>query len=199
MNRYKIILSNQNVYKEIEIQDNVLKLTVGTSLECNVRLHKDLFFEEFLLTFSKQGDLWIVTCSDNLFLNVGDVRKLLNKSVKLGDVLSVKYQDSDVEAFNIEFLIDFDNESKNYERIINVSNCSNIKIGTNHSCQISLKGHYVNNDLLEFQRNKKGFSVNIINTTYGFYLNGTKTISKCTIKDGDFFSISDFVFYYKVF
>ena len=48
------------------------------------------------------------------------------------------------------FLIDFDNESKNYERIINVSNCSNIKIGTNHSCQISLKGHYVNNDLLEF-------------------------------------------------
>lgn len=197
MNRYKIILSNQNVYKEIEIQDNVLKLTVGTSLECNVRLHKDLFFEEFLLTFSKQGDLWIVTCSDNLFLNVGDVRKLLNKSVKHGDVLSVKYQDSDVEAFNIEFLIDFDNESKNYERIINVSNCSNIKIGTNHSCQISLKGHYVNNDLFEFQRNEKGFSVNIINTTYGFYLNGTKTISKCTIKDGDFFSISDFVFYYK--
>lgn len=197
MNRYKIILSNQNIYKEIEIQDNVSKLTVGTSLECNVRLHKDLFFEEFLLTFSKQGDLWIVTCSDNLFLNVGDVRKLLNKSVKHGDILSVKYQASDVEAFNIEFLIDFDNESKNYERIINVSNCSKIKIGTNHSCQISLKGPYVNNDLLEFQRNEKGFSVNIINTTYGFYLNGTKTISKCTIKDGDFFSISDFVFYYK--
>ena len=197
MNRYKIILSNQNIYKEIEIQDNVSKLTVGTSLECNVRLHKDLFFEEFVLTFSKQGDLWIVTCSDNLFLNVGDVRKLLNKSVKHGDVLSVKYQNSDVEAFNIEFLIDFDNESKNYERIINVSNCSKIKIGTNHSCQISLKGSYVNNDLLEFQRNEKGFSVNIINTTYGFYLNGTKTISKCTIKDGDFFSISDFVFYYK--
>lgn len=197
MNRYKIILSNQNVYKEIEIQDNVLKLTVGTSLECNVRLHKDLFFEEFVLTFSKQGDLWIVTCSDNLFLNVGDVRKLLNISVKHGDVLSVKYQNSDVEAFNIEFLIDFDNESKNYERIINVLNCSKIKIGTNHSCQISLKGSYVNNDLLELKRNEKGFSVNIINTTYGFYLNGTKTISKCTIKDGDFFSISDFVFYYK--
>lgn len=39
---------------------------------------------------------------------MGDVRKLATKQLTHGDVLEVKYQDSDNLVFAMEFLIDFD-------------------------------------------------------------------------------------------
>lgn len=41
--RYKIILSNNNLYKEIELAPAVQQVRVGTGVECDVRLNKKLF------------------------------------------------------------------------------------------------------------------------------------------------------------
>lgn len=43
-NRYKIIISNKNLYKEVELAADVEELKVGTGIDCGVRLYRDLFF-----------------------------------------------------------------------------------------------------------------------------------------------------------
>ena len=119
-NRFRIIISNKNIYREIELSPDMQGIRVGTEIECDVRLRKELFFEEFELLFSK-GNSWRVICSDNLYISVGDAKKLLAKDLQHGDVFTVKYQDSNSDVFNIEFLIDFDfkenNDRRKYRRI----------------------------------------------------------------------------------
>ena len=43
--RYKIIVSSKNIYKEIELPVDAKEVKLGTSVDCDVRLHKSLFFE----------------------------------------------------------------------------------------------------------------------------------------------------------
>ena len=84
--RYKIIISNRNFYKEIEIPEHIESLSVGTGIACDVRLHKDMFFGQLELSFTRsEDDSWSVICSDNLYITVGDVRKLVTKRLKHGD------------------------------------------------------------------------------------------------------------------
>lgn len=55
-NRYKVIIANRNIYKEIELSPNMTQLKVGTSAECDVRMRKDAFFEPIELLFTKIAD-----------------------------------------------------------------------------------------------------------------------------------------------
>ena len=53
--RYKVVLSNKNIYKEIEITSERKSLTVGTAMDSEVRLRKELFFGEIQLSARIQG------------------------------------------------------------------------------------------------------------------------------------------------
>ena len=152
--RYKIILSNNNLYKEIELSPDMQQARVGTAVECDYRLHKHLFFGQIELFFSRTKDGWSVVCSDNLYITVGDVRKLATKQLVHGDILEVHYQDSDIIAFTMEFLFDFDNGKLKYERVIDVSGCSKFSIGTSANCNLVLKSDYLKNDYIEFTNRK---------------------------------------------
>ena len=195
--RYKIILSSNRLYKEIELTQEAHQVRVGTGVNCDVRLRKELFFGQIELLFVKNGSQWSVRCSDNLYLTVGDSRKLMTKSLSHGDVLKVKYQESDNIVFALDFLIDFDDGKKKYERAIDVSGVTSFTIGTPSSCYISLIGDYVKNDTILLNKKSNGFILDIKNTTYGVYINGKKAKSQDVINDGDFLSISDYFFYFK--
>lgn len=196
--RYKIVISSRNIYKEIELAANAQQLRVGTGTDCDVRLHKDLFFEQVELTFVKNGENWSVLCSDNLYLTVGngDIRKLMTKSLTHGDSFEVKYQMADNLVFNVDFLIDFDNGRTSYKRAIRVENASKITIGAS-SANVVLHSSYAQNDFIELHRKGSGLVLNIKKTTYGVYHNGKKTASGEVIKDGDFLAVADYFFYYK--
>ena len=129
-NRYKIIISNKNLYKEIELADDAGELKVGTGIDCGARLHRDLFFGQIELTFIKMNGKWSLICSDNLYLSFGDVRKLMTAELEHGDILEVKYQESDNLAFRLEFLIDFDSGEKKYERVIELGQTQSLRIGS---------------------------------------------------------------------
>ena len=197
MNRYKVTLSSNTVYKEIELASGLKQLKVGTDVDCDVRLRKELFFGQIELVFVKTGDDWTITCSDNMYLTVGDIRKLMTKKLVHGDVLEIRYQESDNLIFTIEFLIDFDDGKKKYERIIDVSGVNSLTIGALPNCSIVLAGEYVKNDMLALSKSADGFTVDIKNTTYGVYINGRKAKSGDEIKDMDFLFVSDFFFYFK--
>ena len=58
--RYKIIISNKNLYKEIELAPDVCQLKVGTGIDCDARLRKDLFFDQIEMLFVKNNNDWTV-------------------------------------------------------------------------------------------------------------------------------------------
>ena len=197
MNRYKVTLSSNTVYKEIELASDLQQVKVGTGIDCDIRLRKELFFGQIELIFAKSGDTWTVTCSDNLYITVGDVRKLATKQLNHGDELEIKYQESDNLVFTMEFLIDFDDGKKKYERIIDVSGITSLTIGTSANCNIVIGGEYAKDDALVLTKKSEEFVVDIKRTNYGVYINGKKAKSKDVIKNDDFLSISDFFFYFK--
>ena len=197
MNRYKITLSSNTVYKEIELAPDAQQVKVGTGVDCDIRLRKELFFGQIELLFVKNGKDWSVHCSDNLYLTVGDIRKLMTKNLVHGDVLEIKYQESDNLVFTMDFLIDFDDGKKKYERIIDVSGTTSLTIGAPTNCNISIGGEFVKDDAIILNKKDKGFVIDIQKTTYGVYINGKKAKSKDIIKDGDFLSVADYFFYFK--
>lgn len=74
-NRYKIILSNRNIYKEIELSPEMQCVRIGTSIESDVRLRKELFFEEFEMIFQKieTGVLYART----ICISVWEIQKIV--------------------------------------------------------------------------------------------------------------------------
>ena len=194
-NRYKVIISNKNLYKEIELTADMEELKVGTGIDCGVRLYKDLFFGRIELTFIRRNGKWSVLCSDNLYLSWGDVRKLMRAELAHGDSLEVKYQDSDNLVFRMEFLIDFESGRRKYERIIDLGAAQSVRIGSGNGCNIILRSQYTVNESLLLYRQNDSLMLQTERTLYGVYHNGKKAEMREEIKSGDFFSVSDYFFY----
>lgn len=195
--RYKIIISNKNIYKEVELAANAKQVKVGTAIDCDFRLRKELFFDQIELLFTKNENGWSIMCSDKLYLTVGDVRKLITKQLQHGDILEIHYQDSDNTVFNLEFLIDFDNGKLKYERKIDITDISSLSIGALSNNDIVLGSNYIHNDSIVLNKKDDSYILNIKKSTYGVYHNGKKAVNNEEIKNGDFFSLSDYFFYYK--
>jgi len=195
--RYKIIIYNKNIFKEIEIASDVTRVKVGTGAECDYRLRKDMFFEPIEIVFSKTEDTWSAFCSDNLYITVGDVRKLITKNLTHGENIEIKYQNSDNNVFFVEFIIDFDSENRKYNKVISLTGTQSLSIGSKASNNIYIRSQYVKNDDIVLENKKTSATLTILNTTYGIYHNGMRAQNHEEIKNGDFFSIADFFFYYK--
>ncbi|MDO5812375.1 MAG: type VII secretion protein EssC [Bacillota bacterium] len=195
--QYKIIISSKNIYREIELPMDAKTFKVGTTKECDYRLPKDLFFEEIRLDLTNDNGQWIVMGSDNIYLSMNDSRKLFVVKLSHGDLLVVKYQSSNSEIFNVEFTVDFDTKERKFERQIDILNKERITIGSKATDDIQIKGEYIGNDEITITKNNGNLLLTINTYTYGVYLNGNKVIQNVEIKNCDFFSISDFMFYYK--
>lgn len=194
--RYKIILSNNNFYKEIELTEDLQQIKVGTGVDCDVRLRKELFFGQVELVFARNNEAWSVMCSDNLYLTAGDIRKFATKKLNHGDVLEVKYQESDNFVFSLDFIIDFD-QRKKYERAFDISGKASVSIGNNKECDIYISSEYISGDSIVITRNKGLFILSVNQTSYGVYINGSRAKTGDALRNGDFLSISDFFFYLK--
>lgn len=194
---YRVVLSNNSFYKEVEVSSSVEDFSVGTIFECNYRLRKEHFFEDFVISFDRKEEGWTLVCTDNLYFSDGGVRKLLRTDMMYGETVSVKYRNFDVELFKIELNIDFLHSFISYERMIDTSECKSIKIGDDSSAQIRVSGPYVNGDVIELDRSGKDFSYKVKKATYGFLINGFNAKDTGVIKNGDFFSLSNFNFFYR--
>ena len=141
--RYKLIITSKSLYKEIDIPADSSEIRIGTSPEADVRLRKELFFSPIDITLTKDNTGWSVFCSDNLYLTVGDIRKLLTKRMNHGDELFVRYQDSNIDVFSLSFVIDFDYEVKQYDLEIDIAGKKKI-IAENSAAQIVPTVQYMN-------------------------------------------------------
>ena len=73
---YIIKFSSKKVYKEIQLPVDCELVKIGMDISCDVRLYKEDFFEIFQLELSKTHNEWQVICSENVYVDAGDVRKL---------------------------------------------------------------------------------------------------------------------------
>ena len=193
-NKYKIIVSKRGLYKEFELATDADEIRLGTNAGCDLRLRKDLFFEPFELTMIKNDGAWSVFSSENVYISVGDSRKLMTLAPAHGEIFSVKYRKYDTEVISVEFLIDFDSESRSYERIIDIKRCQSVRIGASPSSQIQISSPFITDDEIEIVSTPSGYELSIIRTGYGVYLNGVKVQKKAELAYGDFISVSDFIF-----
>lgn len=193
-NRYKIVISSRTIYREIELSPSAKQLKIGTDMDCDVRLHKSLFFGRIELLFTKVNEEWSLLCSDNLYITVGDIRKMVTKKLHNGDALEIKYFDSDNTVFSLDFLIDFDDGHIRYERIIDTSYQPEIRIGCASDNTVVIKSPYVKDDRIVLSRYGENYTIRIDNASYGVLHNGKQAESGELVKNGDFISISDFFF-----
>lgn len=198
LGRYKIIVTNKNIYKEIDLPPELEMLTLGTGSENDVRLRKAYFFENIQLILKKVNGVWQVICSDNIYLDVGDVRKVFTLQLKHGDEFCVRYHASDHEVLKIAFMIDFDYERKDYGLKIDVSTKNMIKIGSTPDADIQIRSGYLDNEWIILEkRDNNQIYIHDVKTKYGTYVNGIRIKEKQLIKECDFFSVAEFSFYYR--
>lgn len=196
INRYKIVISNKNIYEEIELPLDTTVYQLGTSKESNYRLDRKMLLDDFYLLFSNTNGKWAVMCSDNIFIADGDSKKLLSKTLEHGNRFKVKYQHSYAEAFNVDFMLDFDKEEHNYDRKIIVSD-NTFLIGTNNNNNIIIKSKYAVNENIKLIKKKNDYIVKIISTQFGIYKNGIRINDGDLVENMDFLSIADVSFYFK--
>lgn len=196
--RYRIIVSGKNLYKEVEVSPGSKTVTFGTDSDCDVRVRKNLFYEPIRLVFSQeaQGN-WNIVCSDNLYIYVDDVRKLMTLPVKHGTELVLKYQQTGSEVLHVQFLIDFDYEHKKYTRRYDISTMREVLIGTGEDNNIIINSIYSGHEKIKLIRNGDEWQMQVLSTTYGVYCNGSFVKGNQRIKSGDFFSVINGSFYYK--
>ena len=67
--KYRIIISNKRIYKEIQLAADMTGLYIGTVKGCEIRFSKELFFEDVKIMLEKRQDSWYMGCSENLYIN----------------------------------------------------------------------------------------------------------------------------------
>lgn len=195
--RYKLTIFSKNIYQEVELLPESEKLKIGTTLSCDVRLRKDLFFCEFEIALVKNNESWVIQTTENIYLDFGGSQKKLSKPLEHGEQFCVRYSESDAELFYSRFFVDFDYENKQYDRLIDISQMKNVVIGTEQNAGIQLQGEYVYDDHMDIKREDSKLIICNIRSQYGVFLNGKRIETNTELKDYDFFSIANFTFYYK--
>ena len=199
-NRYKLILSNNNFYREISIPAEAVQYRVGTALECDYRLAKERFFTEFELWLTKDKETWSVHCrNQNIYIQSEGSMKLRSCELSHGSELQIMYrfENTDQKLFNLSFMLDFEASNSDYSRVIDISGCLDINLGRNQSCDIVLDDPLLEHDIFTLSNENNEWVIHDRGSRYGVYVNGQKIRGKETIHDYDFFSILEFSFYYK--
>lgn len=194
INAYKVVIYGQDIYREIDLI-NVDEIIFGTTKRCRARVNRELFFEDFEIKFTKTNNNWSCTCSDNIYFTIDGIVKLTSKQLSHGEKLIVKYSNSNMEIFSLEFVINFDLVQNSYDRKIDISGVNLINIGNDPNCNIVIGSQLIGKGSLSIIKEKVGYLVRDNNSQYGVYVNGTKIKENKMINDCDFVMISGYSFY----
>lgn len=199
-NRYRLILSNNNFYREVQLPSNAAQYRIGTTYECDCRFAKERFFTEFELIFINDGRNWSVNCKrgDIYFQDKGSM-KLKSYKLEHGAEIHVlyPYQGSDLLLFNLSLILDFEAETANYDRVLEIGALQIITFGRERNCDVILDDSLLGSDIVKLERRGRKLFLIDLGTRYGVYVNGIRIQGEEQIRDYDFFSILEFSFYYK--
>ena len=196
---YKVILYNDKFYKEIKLDEGLKKgLLIGTGKDCQVRFFREQFFTDFVIRIVLEGEKWIATCEDSVYLKKDNAYKTYIQQLEPQDVVSVCYDVSDTELFTIEFSIDFNMGSKDYDRQIALGSLSEIVIGGVQGSTIQIQDELLADDYVSIKRTDNGYQISQDKMKYNIMINGFQERNKLVqLKNQDFFAVNGYSFYLK--
>ena len=196
---YKVILYNSKFYKEIKLQDSLKQgVLIGTSKECQIRFFREQFFTDFMIRISLEGNQWIVTCEDSIYLKKDNAFKTYMQYIQPQDVIKVCYDMSDTELFTIEFTVDFDIMSNDYDRRIDISNITQMTIGGGNANTIQIQNAEMKEDYIRLVKAEQGYQIYQEKVKYFIMVNGFQERNKdIHVKNQSFIALNGYSFYIK--
>lgn len=196
---YKVILYNNKFYKEIKLDEGLKKgLLIGTGKDCQVRFFREQFFTDFVIRIVLDGEKWIATCEDSVYLKKDNAYKTYIQQMEPQDVVHVCYDISDTELFSIEFSIDFNMGSTDYDRQIELGNLNEIIIGGVQGSTIQIQDAMLEEDYVSIKRTEEGYRISQDKMKYNIMINGFQERRKIVqLKNQDFFAVNGYSFYLK--
>lgn len=194
---YKIIIHSTGLYREIQLKNDFAEnVKIGTTKNCKVRFDRADFFADFEIEISKD-DNWNVSCYNSVYIDTNDMIKSHAMELYHGSEITFKYESSNSELFKMSFLIDFDDQVFDFNRVIDISQIPNFEIGAKEYNLIRIMDPMVGDDSVTITRQGNSLILNDNNTKYGVYINGRKAQMTDTIYPYDFFMLDGYYFYYK--
>ena len=196
---YKVTLFNSRFYKEIKLDGVFQKgLLIGTSKECQIRFFREQFFTDFMIRIQPNEGQWVMICEDSVYLKKNNAFKTHMEMLEPQDVVSVCYDVYDTELFQIEFAIDFQESSNDYNRAIDLSGCDTLQIGGVEHNTIYIADESLKDEYIVLQKKEDGFCINQIQMKYQIAINGCRAReNEIAIKNQDFFTVHGYSFYMK--
>lgn len=194
---YKLIIYGSGFYHEIPLENTENGVfSVGTYKYCNVRFDRERFFDDIMLEFIKTEYGWKLMCGDNIYIDSQGIMKLHSIELIHGADITLKYKESKSLLFHISFLINFDDQDYNYDRVINISGRQQLSIGGREFCDIYITNPLVQGDTLTLVACDDGYKIIDNDCKNGIYINGSKMSgTEQIIHDSDFFMIDGAGFY----
>lgn len=196
---YKVILFGKGIYQEIELSEkNENGISIGTTKNCNIRFNREIFFDEFEFYIKPDKDKWKLTCGESIYFVTDGLMKQYALNLEHGKEIKLKYQESNSELMKLSFLIDFDKQENNYDRLIDLEGQSVITIGGKSYCNIQIQDKLVGEDSMSLIKDENEYFLQDSDTKYGIFINGFKMAGKKKIIENmDFFMLDGYGFYLK--
>lgn len=71
-NKYKLILSNKWIYREVELPEEGKSIQIGTQKGCSMIFSREYFFDDFVLLLDYVDENWVMTCADTAYIVIGN-------------------------------------------------------------------------------------------------------------------------------
>lgn len=195
--QYKVILSNKKIYKEIILPFMHKTVTVGSKIDCDVRMPQNLFFEAFSLIFRMDAGEWKVACDGRIYISSNAIDKYPQLKLQHGHRYYLKYESSNAEFLTMDFEIDFDSVVCDYDLSIDIKNQSKVVIGGKKNSNILIRSEFVGEGCIVLSRQGTKILVCDVGTPFGVFVNGARITNDCELHDYDFFSVAYYSFFYK--
>lgn len=194
---YRLILYGKQVYQEVPLSEKESRsVLIGTGKECTVRFNRSAFFDEFQISLVQTEGQWYLACVQNVFLMADNALKQYARRLEYGDSLSLYYEGSGVKFLQMELLMDFEKDWREYTQFLNLTDRYQFSVGGRGDCTVVITDPLFSEDIVSLQRDSKGKWCGSISGKYGLYVNGFRCPQRdAVIEDGDFFSVGQCQFY----
>lgn len=193
---YKLTIYSNRLYREFDLREDMVPVRVGTCTDSNVRLRKGDFFGEFFFDIEREGEMWQIECDGSIYATSDQIQKASLCTFANDQEITICYRETDAEVFRLTISVNYDYESKDYSRWIDLGRVKRLTIGGEETDDVFLRHIDVGRERLLLQREADDWSVEAYPEKNGFKLNGNKCNRKVLLKEHDFFSLGPYFFCY---
>ena len=74
-NKYKVILSNKWMYREITLSDERTNIQIGTTRGSTIRFRKEYFHDDFIVMLDYEHGRWNMSCANASYITEDGINK----------------------------------------------------------------------------------------------------------------------------